>query len=111
MFETPSVWLAYFAYVACDIACWERIVTFEMMLAGSTSDMVSGLAMMPSHEEDSLATISDLEHGLSLPLDHSEDSDSNPDEHQIQVQIQETPTTNVLICFELTKPGHVQGVR
>lgn len=47
--------------------------------------MVSGLAMMPSHEEDSLATISDLEHGLSLPLDHSEDSDSNPDEHQIQV--------------------------
>uniref|UniRef100_A0A1B6EMX1 RETREG1-3/ARL6IP-like N-terminal reticulon-homology domain-containing protein n=1 Tax=Cuerna arida TaxID=1464854 RepID=A0A1B6EMX1_9HEMI len=53
----------------------------------TSSDIVSGLVVMPSHEEDSLGNLSDLEPGASLlPLDTVDDSDSNPDDHQIQFQ-------------------------
>ncbi|XP_046678757.1 reticulophagy regulator 3 isoform X5 [Homalodisca vitripennis] len=63
----------------------------------TSSDIVSGLAVMPSHEEDSLGNLSDLEPGASLlPLDTVDDSDSNPDDHQIQAV-----TSNVLSSVSL----------
>lgn len=42
---------------------------------------------IPSYEEDSMGNLSDLElTGNVLPLDHNEDSDSNPDDLPIQVR-------------------------